>query len=110
MGIPEAVELLKSGGPLGVAAICMAVAVYMYKGRETDRKTFTDAATKAADAAKDQLEAFRQASKGEHEKNNDKLFSLAERMASVIATTDSNQAQLAELVKELLREISEMRR
>lgn len=109
MGVAELTDLLKSGGPYTLAAICMIVTGFLYRGRENDRKEHAAALEKARKEAATQLENFRSASKEEHEEKNNKLFALAERMAAVIATTDSNQARLTELVKELLREIRERR-
>lgn len=109
MGLVELTELLKSGGPYALTAISLFVAGFLYRGREADRQQALKQLDDARKDASSQLEAFRQASREEHEAKNNKLFGLAERMAAVIAQTDKNQGQLADLVKELLREIREMR-
>ena len=109
MGVAELAELLKSGGPSALAAIAMIVAVFMYRGRESDRKEHAAALEALRVGSMNQLEAFRGASREEHEEKNNKLFALAERMATVIATTDTNQSQLTKLVDQLLIEIRQMR-
>ena len=103
-------DLLKSGGVYSLAAISMVIAAFLYRAREADRKDHVKAMETARLAAAAQLETFRTASAVDAEAKNTKLFDLAERMAGVIATSDSNQARVIEVVKELLSEIRSLRK
>jgi len=103
--LKELVAILMDGGPYAITGISLLVSAYLYKARENDRKASDSAMTLQRAESTKQLNGFRESSRTEHETKNEKLFKLAEKMASTIATSDANQTQLTDVVKELLREV-----